>query len=102
MAFEKVAKVADVPEGTAKQVFISGKKVALFNVKGAFLATQDECSHRAASLSTGKVSFGQVTCPWHGARFDLKTGTHKCPPATQGIKCYKVQVVGEDVEVDVF
>ena len=34
--------------------------------------------------------------------FDLKTGAHKCPPATQGIKCYKVQVTGDDIEVDIF
>jgi 3-phenylpropionate/trans-cinnamate dioxygenase ferredoxin component len=102
MAFETVAKVADIPPGTGKMVVASGRKAALFNVNGTFYAVEDACSHRAASLSQGKLRGKEVVCPWHGSRFDLATGKNLSPPATRNAVTYKVQVVGEDVQIDVF
>jgi nitrite reductase/ring-hydroxylating ferredoxin subunit len=93
--------VAEVPPGAAKQVSVGGKTIALFNVGGTFHALDDTCPHRGASLSEGSVSGNEVTCPWHAARFDLGTGAHLCPPARTGVTCYKVQIVGDEVHVDV-
>ena len=100
MAFTKVATVQEVPPGQAKQVTAGGRAVALFNVGGTFYAIDDTCPHRGASLSEGDMEGTAVSCPWHGARFDLATGAHLCPPASRGVAAYKVQVVGNDVEID--
>jgi nitrite reductase/ring-hydroxylating ferredoxin subunit len=101
MAFIKVATVQDVPEGKAKQVTVGGRKIALFNVAGTFYAIDDVCSHRGADLSEGTLSGSEVTCPWHGARFDVTTGANLSPPARTGVAAFKVQVVGDEVQVDV-
>lgn len=101
MAFTKVAKVQDVPPGKAKQVTVGGKAVALFNVNGTFYALEDECPHVGAPLSDGELMGQEVVCPWHGARFDVATGAVHCPPARTGVACFKVQVVGDDVQVEV-
>ena len=42
-----------------------------------------------------------VTCPWHGAQFDLKTGAVLGPPAGTGVKCFKVKVEGDDVKLEI-
>jgi 3-phenylpropionate/trans-cinnamate dioxygenase ferredoxin subunit len=102
MAFRTVAKVEELAPGSAKQVVIDGRKVALFNADGTFYAIEDTCSHRAASLSQGKLKGTEVTCPWHATRFDITTGKHKNPPATRGVAAYKVQVVGDEVQVDIY
>jgi nitrite reductase/ring-hydroxylating ferredoxin subunit len=101
MAFVKVATVAEVPPGSAMQVSVQGKKLALFNLGGTFYALEDECPHRGAPLSEGECEGTEVLCPWHGARFDLKTGAHLSPPASRGVAAFKVQVVGDEVQADV-
>jgi 3-phenylpropionate/trans-cinnamate dioxygenase ferredoxin component len=101
MAFTRVAAVEELPPGTAKQVTGNGKRVAIFNVDGSFYAVDDTCTHRGAPLSEGICQGAEVTCPWHGARFDLKTGSHLSPPAQTGVASYPVQIVGNEIQVDI-
>ena len=101
MAFTKVATVPEIPPGQAKKVKVSDKEVALFNINGSFCAIDDTCPHRGGPLSEGELHGLEVTCPWHGARFNLSTGEHLCPPANRSVKAYQVQVVGNDVQIDI-
>jgi nitrite reductase/ring-hydroxylating ferredoxin subunit len=101
MAFVKVAAVQEVPPGTARQVKVGGKTLALFNVAGTFYAIDDTCPHRGASLAEGELEGHEVVCPWHAAVFDVTTGAHLSPPARSDVACYKVQLVGDEVQVDV-
>jgi nitrite reductase/ring-hydroxylating ferredoxin subunit len=101
MAFVKVATVSEVPPGKAKQAKVGGKTVALFNVNGNFHAIDDTCPHRGASLAEGEVEGQHVVCPLHAAVFDVTNGAHLTPPARSDVACYKVQVMGDEVQVDV-
>lgn len=84
------ASASDLPPGSAKAFEIQGKKIAVFNVEGALYAIDDTCPHADAPLSEGEVQDGKVTCPWHAAEFDLKTGEVLCPPAVEGVNAYQV------------
>lgn len=42
-----------------------------------------------------------VTCPWHGAQFDLATGKVMSPPAAESVKSYPVHVQGDEIKVEV-
>ena len=101
MAFTKVATVNDIPSGQAKKVTVGNRQVALFNVEGTFFAIDNTCTHRGGPLAEGELEGKEVTCPWHGARFDVTTGSHLSPPAPRDVTSYKVQIVGEEVQVDV-
>jgi nitrite reductase/ring-hydroxylating ferredoxin subunit len=101
MAFTKAATLAEVPAGRSKQVMLNGKAIGLFNVGGTVYAIDDTCTHRGAPLWEGDLEGTEVTCPWHGARFDVTSGAHLCPPANSGVASYKVQVVGDEIQVDV-
>src|SRR5262245_15940589 len=98
MPFTKVAAVADVPSGTGKQVTVNDAKIAIFNVNGTFYAINDTCPHRGGPLSEGPLTGTDVECPWHGAKFNVTTGQHLCPPARSDVAAYKVQVVGDEVQ----
>ena len=100
MAFVKVAQVSEVPPGTAKQIAVNGKTVALFNINGTFYALDNECPHRSGPLAEGEVTGTQVICPWHGASFDITSGACLGPPARTGVKSYPVQVSGQEVHID--
>ena len=99
--FVKVAKTDEIAPGQGKMVEVSGKKVALFNVEGSFHAIDDTCTHRGGPLSEGSLDGKQVTCPWHGAIYDVTSGEVLGPPAPKGVARYNVRVEGENIEVEI-
>jgi nitrite reductase/ring-hydroxylating ferredoxin subunit len=101
MAFTTVAKVQEIPAGMGKEVTLGNRVLAVFNDSGTFYATDNDCTHAGAPLAEGTCAAGEVTCPWHAARFNLATGAALCRPAPRGVTAYKVQVVGDEVQVDV-
>ena len=50
-------------------------------------------------ISEGEVEDGQVLCPFHMGKFDIRTGEATGAPCTIAIKTYRVLVEGEDVIV---
>src|SRR5881396_2237728 len=70
----KVASIGDVASGQAIAVEAEGQRIAIFNANGEFHAIGDTCTHRGGPLSQGKMEGTVVTCPWHGARYDIRTG----------------------------
>src|SRR5437867_10345036 len=97
----KVAQTTDLPPGKAAAFDVEGLRIAVFNVGGSFYAIDDTCTHSGGPLCEGEVSDGKVTCPWHGADFDLKTGNALAPPAFENVRSYKVVVAGNEVQVEV-
>ena len=59
----------------------------------------DRCSHRGGPLSEGDVRDGCVTCPWHGSRFDLRSGEVRRGPAVVAQPTYQVRRRGPEVQV---
>ena len=100
--FVKVATKAEF-EGleTGKLIEAGGQKIAVFNLGGSFYAIEDTCPHRGGPLSEGSIAGDEVTCPWHGSRFNVKTGAFLTPPARQGVKSFPVRVAGNDVELEI-
>ena len=99
--FIKVVTTDELADQQVKLVEVEGQKIALFRVNGAFYALSDTCTHRGGPLSEGTVEATEVTCPWHGAKFDIRTGAVLGPPAPQAVKSYPVRVTGADVEIEV-
>ena len=99
--FMKVAKTEDLAPGQGKVVETGGKKIALFNVDGDYYAIADTCTHKGGPLSEGELDGKEVTCPWHGAVFDVTSGEVLGPPAMEGVARYKVRVSGSDIEIEI-
>jgi nitrite reductase/ring-hydroxylating ferredoxin subunit len=100
-AYVRVAKSSEIQPGTAKRIEAGDKLIALFNLDGVFHAIDDTCTHRGGPLSEGILSGNEVTCPWHGAVFDVTTGEVISPPAPLGVATYPVRIAGDDVEVEI-
>jgi len=74
-SYVEVAKIDEIPSGNMKHVGLDGKEIVVANLNGKFYAMDDRCGHMNALLSMGNISNeGVVTCPFHGARFDINTG----------------------------
>lgn len=96
--FRTVCKIHDIPEGEAKVVSVGKKVVGVYRQGGQYFAIDDVCPHMGASLSSGYVEEGIVTCPWHAWRFRLKDGVWADNPKLK-VGCYEVRVEGEDVQL---
>ncbi len=97
----KVANIQEVTEGNAIAVEVAGEKIALFNVEETFYAIDDTCTHRGGPLCEGEVEGTEVTCPWHGAKFDLTNGSVLGPPAPDGVASYKVVVEENEIKIEI-
>ena len=99
--FVKVASMDEIAPGHARLVNIKGKEIALFNIEGTFFALENACTHEEGPLAEGEIEGHEVTCPWHGARFDVRTGQVLCAPAYEDAARYNVRVTGTDIEVEI-
>jgi 3-phenylpropionate/trans-cinnamate dioxygenase ferredoxin component len=101
--FIEVARVHDVPPGTATVARIGDIEVAVVNVDGTFYAIDNECTHRGGSLGDGEIntdwSDGAIQCPLHGSVFDVRTGEVLNPPAVTPVQTYSVEVADDGVRV---
>ena len=100
MALKRIASTTDVPAGEVRVFEVDGLSLALANVGGEFLAIDNLCTHDGGPLGDGTLLNAQVECPRHGARFDLRTGRAVTLPAVRGVKTYRVQVEGDDVQIE--
>ena len=100
MAFKKVCSLDEVPEGDALRVELFEEPIALFNLDGEILATQDRCTHGDWSLADGFLENGVIECTLHWGKFCVRTGKVKAPPACAALTVYPVKVEGNDVYVD--
>ena len=87
-----VADADSVSEGESLRVDLSGTVIAVVKLDGAFYAFQEFCTHRFGPLSEGCLKEGQVECPWHRSRFDVRTGKVLHGPAKVDLKTYPVRV----------
>jgi len=90
--FIKVANMDDLEEGGLCPVEADGELVCLARVNGNVYAFTDNCTHISGPLNEGELEDHIITCPWHGAQFDIRTGKVMRGPARQDILTYPVKV----------
>ncbi len=78
--------------GESKRVEIGSRALALFRLPDGIFALDDVCSHEYSRLSEGDIWAGEVYCPKHGSRFNIKTGAVTGLPATQPVGSYPVKI----------
>ena len=108
MEYFKVADKTKLPAGKMIVVMVAGKEVLLANVGGSFYAIANKCTHLGGSLAEGALAGNIVTCPRHGACFDIKTGKNVGEAKIAFIKMkvkdevsYTVKVKGDDILVGI-
>ncbi len=88
-----------MPPGSRKALKLDNTWVLVINANDRLFAVSGLCSHQAKPLLNGRVRNCRITCPVHGARFDLATGEALDLPATKPIPTYEVRVVDDWIEV---
>ena len=90
--FVTVAKSEEVAPGSCRSVEIQERSLALFNLEGTIYALDNTCPHAGGPLGEGTIDGQLVSCPWHGWKFDIPTGTcMKNPIDSWNVESYEVR-----------
>lgn len=87
-----VIRAEALSDGQMAACEVSGHEVLVCRVGGELYAVADRCSHARQRLSTGRLRGFEITCPLHGARFDVRDGRCLSPPANCPITTFAVTV----------
>ncbi len=100
MTWHRVCRRSDLPADRGYPVILDGRPLALFAQGEEVLAVDNVCRHVGSPLDDGFVADGCVTCPWHGWRYDLRTGEQMTLFGRRpGLGSYPVALTGEEVLV---
>lgn len=115
MTKHTVCNEGDIPLGALRPFKAGDTKLIVYHIDDGFFATQSSCTHIFAPLGKGKIVEGcQIQCPFHRARFDIRTGKVEewanFPPGVQllnavrgekDLQTFPVSVVKGKIVVDV-
>jgi biphenyl 2,3-dioxygenase ferredoxin subunit len=100
MAETQVCAASDVPENGVISREVGEELVAIYNINGAYYATEARCSHGMADLADGTLEDDVIECSFHFGAFHVPSGKAVQPPCFIPIKTFKTEVRDGQVYVD--
>jgi 3-phenylpropionate/trans-cinnamate dioxygenase ferredoxin component len=97
--FLEIAPTSELPDGERLFVEIGGKPIVIFKIAGQYFSIADVCSHDDGPVGEGKLDGYNITCPRHGAQFDIRTGKVIQMPAVIDIPAYPVRVIEGMIQI---
>ena len=81
----------DLADGAMLLGHVGEEAVLLARRGEEIFAISATCAHYGGPLAEGLLVDDTVRCPWHHARFSLRTGEAICAPALNPVACWKVE-----------
>jgi 3-phenylpropionate/trans-cinnamate dioxygenase ferredoxin subunit len=101
LEYVEIAPTSELPNGERLFVDIADKTIVVFNIGGQFFAILDVCSHDDGPVGEGDLEGYNITCPRHGAQFDVRSGKVMQMPAVVDIPAYPVKVIDGMIQVGI-
>src|SRR5688500_10566728 len=83
--YEKAAAPDEIPPGGRKSIVVDDLPALLIRIGDDYYCIADTCTHDGQAMTNGPLEGCVITCPRHGARFDIRTGAALCMPATEPV-----------------
>ena len=87
-----VATLADFGAQRLLKREVANLTVLLYRIGNDVVAIHNHCTHLGKPLDGGRVFAGQLTCPFHGACFDLRSGKAMSGPAVMPLHTFPVRI----------
>ena len=99
--WKNVVDASKIPVNQNYVAIINDMAIAIFNINGIYYAIEDNCSHKGLPLSDGAIFETEIECPFHGARFCLKSGEALTPPACENIKTFNIRQENNMLQIEI-
>tara|TARA_Y100000996_G_C22096044_1_gene467788 strand:- start:58 stop:378 length:321 start_codon:yes stop_codon:yes gene_type:complete len=97
--FIPVADVTDIALNQSVSVELEDKSILICNTENGVFAVEDRCTHADIPLCGGQIVGNFISCPVHGAVFDLSDGSVQAPPAFEDLETFEVKIDGTSISV---
>lgn len=94
-----VISTCNIKPGERFVMEIEGNGIILFCVGDEYYAINHICSHEYQFLDNAELEGYQITCPAHGAKFDIRNGNALSLPAVEKIQSFPVRVIDGMIEI---
>lgn len=98
-SWQRVATTGEIPEGRMHAVVIDGRELLICHTRDGWFTVDNSCTHAAAKMNEGRLAGCRLSCPLHGARFDVRDGRVLRGPAAAPLRSYATRVVDGVIEV---
>ena len=95
-----IGSTHDLQDNQMKQVKVDDSPILVAKWNGGFHALSGTCPHYGAPLHEGTLHDGHIICPWHQAKFDVKTGDLLEPCSLNGLEHYDVHIEHDNIYLD--
>ncbi|MHB8134195.1 MAG: non-heme iron oxygenase ferredoxin subunit [Anaerolineaceae bacterium] len=99
--FYRILPVEELDAGERIFIEIENEPVVIFKVGEQIYAIGDLCTHDDGPLGDGELEDHQITCPRHGAKFDIVSGKALTLPAVEPTIVYPVRIINGQIEIGV-
>ena len=97
--FIPVADVTDIALNQSVSVELEDQSILICNTENGVFAVEDRCTHADIPLCGGQIVRNFISCPVHGAVFDLSDGSVQAPPAFEDLETFEVKIDGTSISV---
>ncbi len=102
MSRHVLCTLEDLPHGAVRVFEVGGFRVAAARAGDAVFALEDRCSHDDGELGAGTLhEDGEIECPRHGGRFDIRSGKATQMPAIAPIEVFPTAIEDGVIYVEV-
>ncbi|MGI0090380.1 MAG: Rieske (2Fe-2S) protein [Nitrososphaerales archaeon] len=117
-----IANVEELDEGVPRIVQIGDTEIGIYKLQGKYFAYENVCAHQGGPACEGAKLYdnmavevmddrrarevvgenkSNITCPWHGIEYDIKTGTCRADPKMR-LRPFNVVVDSGVVKINVY
>jgi len=102
MAKVVVGNTSEVQEGKLVHITAGGKEIVVTRLDGNYYAMDNVCTHAGADLHEGELNNNELTFPWHGAKWDIKTGNLiSFPQKLRPLQSHKILIENDTLYVEI-
>jgi len=88
---EKGMEIGALADGGMVLGHAFGQAILVARCGDEFFGIEAKCTHYGGPLEQGLMVDCTIRCPWHHARFDLRTGEAMAAPALRDATCWKIE-----------
>lgn len=99
--FVKMAKLQDVLKSQMQVFNVEGLEILIVNVEGQLFAFENRCPHMGYPLFFGSVQDDILTCGFHKAKFNIRTGKSLMPATYKSLRTFKIKIQNSALLVEV-
>jgi nitrite reductase/ring-hydroxylating ferredoxin subunit len=72
--YQSVCKADELPDGQTRSAVVADTNVLVARVGDEFFAVRNACGESPLPLDYSTLMGTELTCSWHGCRYDIRTG----------------------------